>query len=66
MLREIQFWTLKVNGCPDGQHFESATVVCERDSGDIAFQQTIEATDFPLREIEIWVGNGVMYLPSEH
>jgi len=65
MLRNFQFWTLKVS--PD----KKAVLTCERDSNDIAITQKLEYTDFPLPEIKIWVqpigdGNYCAYLPSEH
>ena len=65
-LQEIQFWTLKVNAD------KSATLICERDSDDVAIKQEIPYTDFPLNEIKIWIEPGyagepiyVMMLPSE-
>jgi hypothetical protein len=50
---------------------KSALVVCERDLKDVAIHQSIEFTDFPLRESKIWVefavdGQWVAMLPSEH
>ena len=33
---------------------------------NVLYTQKISATDFPLNEIEIWVENGVVLLPSEH
>lgn len=66
-LREIQFWTLKVAAN------KSAVLSCKRDEGDIAFTQKIKFTDFPLKEVELWVEAGlvgvpcmVCLLPSEH
>jgi len=64
-LRDIQFWTLTVH--PD----HSATVICERDSGDVAIKQEIENTGFPLPEMKLWVepmgdGQYCIILPSEH
>jgi len=68
MLRDVQFWTLKVNAD------KSAMVICERDSGDVAFKQELEFTNFPLAEIKIWVELGsidgkyaryIAMLPSE-
>lgn len=57
-LREIQFWTLKVNG-------EKAVVIVERDTDDVFYTQKISFTDFPLAEMKIYVENGVVMLPSE-
>lgn len=66
MLRDMQFWTLKVN-----LSTHTAVAICERDTGNIAFQQTIEYTDFPLEEVKIWVapageGKWVLMLNSEY
>jgi hypothetical protein len=58
-LQNIQFWTLKVKD-------RQATLVCERDLDDPAFEQKVEFTDFPLPEIQLWVSDGVIYLPNEH
>lgn len=63
MLRDMQFWTLTVS--PDN----SALLICERDSGDVAIRQKIPLTDFPLSEIKLWVQNGsylVVMLPQEY
>ena len=64
-LREIQFWTLKVNAD------KSATLTVERDTDDPVFTQRIEYTDFPLAELRLYVepigdGQWVILLPSEH
>lgn len=59
-LRDIQFWTLKVN-LPKRR----AVLTCERDTDDVAITQEIPFTDFPLEEIKIWVENGVCMLPQE-
>jgi len=64
MLQDMQFWTLTVK---DGK----ATLICERDTDDVAFKQEIEYTDFPLSEIKMWVERAdqntwVILLPSEH
>jgi hypothetical protein len=68
MLRDMQFWTLKVNAD------KTATLTCERDSGDVAFRKEIPFTYFPLAEVKIWVELGsvdgenacyVAMLPSE-
>ena len=60
MLREIQFWKLRVN--PDN----SAVLTCERDKDDVALTQAIEFTDFPLEEVKLYLSNGVLLLPSEY
>ena len=63
MLRDMQFWTLKVT---DGE----AVVTCERDTNNVAFTQDIPYTDFPLDEIKLYVCNNgdymVVLLPSEY
>jgi hypothetical protein len=60
MLQQIQFWKLTVN---DDQ---SALLVCERDEGDVAVSQEIPFTDFPLKEVKLYLQNGVVLLPSEY
>ena len=63
MLQGIQFWKLKVkNG--------KATLICERDEGDVAIKQTIPYTDFPLESITLYCApldgkHYVIMLPSE-
>ena len=63
MLQDMQFWSLKKG---DGN---SATLVCERDSGDVAFTRKVGYTDFPFDAVpnpRIWVCNNVLMLPSEY
>lgn len=60
MLREIQFWELKVN--PD----RSAVLRCLRDTDDVALTQNIPFTDFPLDSIKFYLTQGVLMLPSEY
>jgi hypothetical protein len=67
MLRDMQFWTLKVNAD------KSAVLTCERDAGDVFLAQKIEYTDFPVPEVKLWVEAGecggkpvmVVMLPGE-
>jgi hypothetical protein len=66
MLDGIQFWTLKKEGT-------KATLICEADTGKVAYEKDILFTDFPLDEIKLYVGpvgehqNGrVILLPSEY
>lgn len=59
-LQEFQLWELFVK--PD----RTATVVCSRDSEDVAFRQEIEYTDFPLDYVRLYVEGKVILLPSEH
>jgi hypothetical protein len=54
MLRDIQFWRLKVGAD------KSAVVRCERDTNDVAFEQRIEHTDFPLPELTLYVEAGAV------
>ena len=60
MLQRIQFWDLKV--------FDdnSATLSCLRDKNDIAITQKIEFTDFPLKNIQFYLSNNTLMLPSEY
>ncbi|MGV2831989.1 DUF6876 family protein [Myxosarcina sp. GI1(2024)] len=60
MLRQIQFWKLKVNDN------NSAMLICERDAGNVAVTQEIERTNFPLPEIEFYLTQKVLMLPSEY
>jgi hypothetical protein len=59
MLRDFQLWTLKVKD-------DEGVVTCERDTDDVAFQQKIPFTDFPLAEISLYCINGVILLRSEY
>jgi hypothetical protein len=58
-LREFQLWELHVK---DGR----ATIVCSRDSEDVALRQRINFTDFPQPYVKLYVEGGVILLPSEH
>jgi hypothetical protein len=60
MLQEIQFWKLTV------QEDHSATLICERDSGDVAVTQQIPFTDFPLAHFQVYYQGGILLLPSEY
>ena len=77
MLQGMQFWTLTVHPPEErisrnGNPKPMAKVICERDTGDVAFKQKIPYTDFPLTSIKLYCapsGDGVhytIYLPSEH
>jgi hypothetical protein len=59
MLRQIQFWVLAVR--PD----KTATIRCDRDSGDTAITQEIEFTDHPSGEYRFRWEGGVVMLPEE-
>lgn len=56
---EFQSWKLKVT---DG----AAVLTCDDGDGNIVHREEITFTDFPLDEIDLWVENGVILLPSEH
>jgi len=66
-LREIQFWTLKVD-----RERRSAVLICQIDSNiEPSITQQIEYTDFPLPEIKLWVSpyderHYQIFLPSEY
>lgn len=59
-LREFQLWELFLRAD------RTATIVCSRDSEDVAFRQEIKFTDFPLDYVKVYVEGGVVLLPSEH
>jgi len=60
-LKSMQFWKLKVDleKC-------KGVLICERDEGDIVITQKLDYTDFPLKEIQIYVQNNTLLLPSEY
>lgn len=61
-LQEFQLWILRRSDVDD-----SCTVACFEDSSEPpVLSQNIPYTDFPLREIKLYVENGVLLLPSEH
>ena len=59
-LQEFGVWKLEVN------EDKSAILVCEDGNYQELYREKIEWTDFPLNEIELWLENGVLILPSEH
>jgi hypothetical protein len=64
-IQRMQFWNLKVNAD------KSAVLTCVADSGEPpAVTQQIQWTDFPLPEIQIWIGTEgktkIALLPSEY
>lgn len=59
-LQEIQFWKLRVNSD------QSAQLICERDTDNVALTQEIGFTDFPLESITFYLTQGVLLLPSEY
>lgn len=59
-LEEFQVWKLQ-------KHDDnSCTVVCDDGNGNLLRQQFVEYTDFPLKDIKIYVDGGVILLPSEY
>ena len=54
---DFQVWTLKVDG-------DKAIVYGKNDIENVVVQE-IEYTDFPLKEITVWVEGDVLLLPSE-
>jgi hypothetical protein len=58
-LREFQLWELVVKD-------RRGVLTCSRDSEDVAFREVIEATDFPITYVHLYVEGGVLMLPSEH
>ena len=58
---EFQLWELAV------EDNRSATLEMREDTGMPAIvSQNIGYTDFPLRELQLYLTNKVLYLPSEH
>ena len=71
MLQDMQFWTLTTGEKLTKGRDRSATLICERDTDDVAIKQKIEYTDFPLPSIKLYVGPSIegcvlIYLPSEY
>ena len=57
-----QTWKLKVN-----LEDHTAELTMQEDTGKpILVRQHYEYTDFPLKEITLWIENRVLILPSEH
>lgn len=56
----FQVWTLKV------ARDRSAMLCCKDGDGYVVAVQKIVFTDFPLPEIELWLQNDVIFLPSEY
>ena len=60
ILQEFGAWKLEVN------EDRSAILVCEDGNYNELYREKIDWTDFPLNKIDLWFGNGVLILPSEH
>ena len=60
MLQEFQLWQLKV------EENRSAILTCSRDEDDVVISQNIPFTDFSLPEIELYLVEKVLMLPSEY
>lgn len=57
----FQLWELTV------YEDKSALLTLRRDTGELpTISQTMEYTDFPLKEIPLYVCNGTLLLPSEY
>lgn len=57
---EFQVWKIKVN------QDDSATIIVE-DGNDIVLTTfTIDFTDFPLKEFDLWLIDKILILPSEY
>ncbi|UGY13760.1 hypothetical protein HAP48_0035090 [Bradyrhizobium septentrionale] len=57
---DFQSWTLKV------AQDRTAVLTCDDGNGNVVHSETIDWTDFPLDEVELWVEGNVILLPSEH
>lgn len=55
----FQSWKLVVTN-------NTATLTCDDGNGVLLHSEHITFTDFPLDEIELWVEENVILLPSEH
>lgn len=55
----FQVWTLKTEN-------ESGVLTCEDGNGGRVYEQKIEYTDFPLKEISLYFTDNVLLLPSEY
>ena len=57
----FQVWRLEVN------EDKTAVLTMREDTGEpVLVEQEIKYTDFPLKEIKLWLINGVLILPSEY
>lgn len=56
---EFQVWKLQV------AQDHTARLTCEDGNGNVVYTQYLDFTTFPLDSIEFYVGNGVIFLPSE-
>ncbi|MEL6556000.1 MAG: DUF6876 family protein [Cyanobacteria bacterium J06621_11] len=60
-LQELQVWVLTVSAD------KSCRLTCTEDSNvSPVVSQTIEFTDFPLKEVKLYVCNNIVLLPSEY
>jgi len=59
--KAFQIWGIKVNDD------KTAAVYCIEDTGEKPLvEQELDYTDFPLKEYEVYLENGVVLLKSEH
>ena len=56
----FQVWKLEVNDD------ESAKLTCEDGNGNQVFSNDYTQTDFPMKEISLWLTDSVILLPSEY
>lgn len=61
MLQEFQLWELHVN-----LEQRTADLRCLRDTNDLAFNQLIQFTDFPLTHQKLYLRDRILMLPSEY
>ena len=58
--QEFQVWKLSVS------EDNTAILVCQDGNYRTIHEHELEFTDFPLKEVEVWLSGSVLYLPSEH
>lgn len=62
---DFQVWRLKVSESKSGRRSAEATMHTDSDKPP-RVKQHVDLTDFPLDEIELWLEDTVLLLPSEH
>lgn len=61
---DIQFWTLQC--AADAADFSAVLFLTDGHTEARIIQQDIPFTDFPLKEIKVWLQNNTLFLPSEY